>query len=98
MQAWQQRLINTVKYQLCDHVSLTEIDGEAILLDMDTGTFFGLNHVGAQFLSALQANQTYETASSNVAKHYQVNLVTASSDLKILLNQLLDENLIQERA
>jgi len=87
-----------VKYQLPDHVSLTRIDDEAVLLDMNTGTFFGLNHVGAHFLTALQADQTYQSAASSIAKHYQIDLDGVSNDLETLLNQLLEKKLIQEKA
>lgn len=88
---------NTVKYQLAEHIALTEVDDEVVLLDLNAGTYFGLNHVGARFLTALQANESYENVLSSIAHDYQMDQVAVSADLKALLQQLLEQKLIEEK-
>ena len=87
-----------MKYQLAEHISLTEVDDEVVLLDLNKGTYFGINHVGAKFLKALQANESYESALSKIAIEYQMDMQTISNDLKTLLKQLLEQELIEEKA
>ncbi|MFT6408347.1 MAG: hypothetical protein ACJAQ6_001765 [Arenicella sp.] len=83
-----------MKYQLADHVSLTEVDDEAVLLDLHSGGYFGLNHIGAQLMSHLQQQQTIEFASTSIAEQYQTPEVTVSRDIHLLVQQLLDQKLI----
>lgn len=87
-----------MKYQLAEHISFTEVDDEVVLLDLNKGTYFGLNHVGAKFLKALQTNETYESALSKIAAEYQMDMLVISDDLKTLLKQLLEQELIEEKS
>ncbi|MFQ3245343.1 MAG: hypothetical protein ACI9SP_001990 [Arenicella sp.] len=86
-----------MKYQLADHVSLTEVDDEAVLLDLNSGAYYGLNHVGAMLMSHLQNQQTPEFASTAIAEQYQTPYITVARDIDLLLQQLLEQKLIVER-
>ncbi len=83
-----------MKYQLANHISLTEVDDEAVLLDLNAGSYYGLNHIGAQFLSELQAEKTVEQAITVISDQYQNSAATIQQDLEELLQQLLDKELI----
>lgn len=83
-----------MKYQLAEHISLTEVDDEAVLLDLNIGSYFGLNHVGAQFLSALQADKSVQQATAGILNQYQHSAASIEQDLQELLQQLLDNKLI----
>ena len=85
-----------MKYHLADHVSLTEVDEEAVLLDLDTGSYYGLNHVGALLISYLQDQQTLAFASSAIAKQYKTPHSTVVTDIELLVEQLLEQKLIIE--
>ena len=85
-----------MKYQLADHVSLTEVDDEVVLLDLNTGTYYGLNHVGALLLAHFQDSKSLEFASAAIAKQYQTPHATVSQDIALLLEQLLEQKLLIE--
>jgi len=85
-----------VKYKLTEHISLTEVDDEAVLLDLNAGTYYGLNHIGARFLAAIQTNKSYESIIADIAHEYNMSSETVSEDLKALLKQLLEQHLIEE--
>ena len=48
-------------YSLPDHVLLREIRGETVLLDMDSGQYFGLDAVGTRMMTALLARPALES-------------------------------------
>jgi hypothetical protein len=85
-----------MKYQLADHVSLTEVDDEAVLLDLNSGAYYGLNHVGAMLMSYLQEQKTPEFACAAIAEQYQTPHITVTRDIELLLQQLLEQKLIVE--
>jgi len=87
-----------MKYQLAESISFTEVDDEAVLLDLNTGSYFGLNHVGAQFLGALHNGETFEQAMTNVANQYTESNEKIGADLEDLLQQLLEKNLVIAKA
>ncbi|MBL4673858.1 MAG: PqqD family protein [Arenicella sp.] len=86
-----------MKYQLADHVSFTEVDDEAVLLDLNSGAYYGLNHVGAMLMSYLQDQKTPEFASTAIAKQYLTPHITVARDIELLVQQLLEQKLIVER-
>lgn len=83
-----------MKYQLADHVSFTDVDDEAVLLDLNTGAYYGLNHVGAQFLSQLKAHYSIGDAIKLISEQYQTANNTVEADINALIEQLLAQKLI----
>jgi hypothetical protein len=83
-----------MKYLLADHVSLTEVDDEAVLLDLNSGGYFGLNHVGARLMVHLNAQKSVEFAVADIVDHYQACATTVKQDIDVLIAQLLEQKLI----
>lgn len=83
-----------MKYQLAEHIALTEVDDEAVLINLNSGGYFGLNHVGAMLMSQLQQQQTVEIASASIANKYDIQHTTVINDIELLIQQLLDQKLI----
>ena len=83
-----------MKYQLADHVSLTKVDDEVVLLNLNTGTYYGLNHVGALLLTYLQDKKSLEFATAAIAEQYQTPHTTVNQDIALLLEQLLEQKLL----
>lgn len=85
-----------MKYHLADHVSLTEVDDEAVLLDLNSGAYYGLNHVGALLVAHLQNQQDLTVASAAIAEQYQTPHANVAKDIDVLVTQLLEQKLIIE--
>ena len=83
-----------MKYQLADHVSFTDLEGDAVLLDLNSGAFFGLNHVGAQLLSELRAHNSIEDSIQKIAHQYNESKTTVADDINELIEQLVAKKLI----
>ena len=81
-----------MKYRLAEHVTVTEIENEAVLMDLNAGQYFGLNHVGARFLK--QLNDDQQEVVANIAKYYQTDQKEVAKDIDELIEQLLDKKLL----
>lgn len=72
------------------------VDGEAIVLDLNTGTYFGLNQVAARAWALIQDEITRSALLEGLAAEFEVSLPELAADLDELLNQLLQHRLIVE--
>lgn len=90
---------NRMKYHLLEHISFTQVDDEAVLLDLNTGGYFGLNHIGTHFLKIVQnqnAENHIELASKEISELYQIDQNRVRSDLGELVQELLQSSLLAE--
>ena len=85
-----------MKYTLAEHVSLTEVDDEAVLLNLSSGAYYGLNHVGAMLMNRLQNRECMSSAIEAIAKHYQMPIATVTQDVELLVKQLSEQQLLKE--
>jgi hypothetical protein len=84
-----------MKYDLPDYVKIRELDGEAVLLNLDSEKYFGLDEVGTSMIRALTSGRTVEEACASLLEQYDVDPDTLKSDLDRLIAKLLDKGLIQ---
>ncbi len=87
-----------MKYDLPDYVKIRELDGEAVLLNLDSEMYFGLDEVGTRMINALTSGQTVEAAFASLLEQYDVDPDTLKSDLEQLIAKLLEKGLIQARS
>jgi len=81
-----------MKYCLAEHITLTEVDNEVVLLDLKAGHYYGLNHVGAFFLKQLSKEK--QEVISAIAKHYKTDQAQVENDIDELINSLIEQKLI----
>ena len=83
-----------MKYQLLEHVSLTEVDDEVVLLDLNTGSYYGLNHIGACLMKVLHECGSLEIATAQISEQYQTPQSRVKEDLDALVAQLIEQGLV----
>ncbi|GAA6138442.1 hypothetical protein NBRC116583_21890 [Arenicella sp. 4NH20-0111] len=81
-------------YKLPETIIFTELDDEAVLLDLTSGSYFGLNHVGVRLIKSIVDGMSAEDAIVSITNHYQAAPDTVKSDIANLLNEMLEKNLI----
>jgi hypothetical protein len=86
-----------MKYDLPDYVKIRELDGEAVLLNLDSEKYFGLDEVGTRMIKALTSGHTVEEACASLLEQYDVDPDTLKADLEHLIEKLLAKGLIQAR-
>jgi len=81
-------------FKLADNVSFTELDGEAVLLNLNTGAYFGLNHVGAKLVNLLQTDHSVATAVEKISIEYGVSTEIAKNDIDALIKDMSSQGLL----
>lgn len=74
------------------------LDGEAVLLDMESGTYFGLNEVASEMwrliTDSAAAGVTAKSICDAVVESFEVDEITVAQDLEALVSQLVDHGLV----
>jgi hypothetical protein len=66
----------------------------ALLVDMNTGRCFRLNHVGAEVWSLLAERQDFGDVCRTVANRYRRPIEAVTNEVRRLVEQLTRENLL----
>ena len=80
--------------KLADKVSFTELEGEAVLLNLNTGAYFGLNRVGTTLINLIQGDHSIQIAAEKIAIEYGVSTEIAKHDIKALIQDMLSQGLL----
>lgn len=79
-----------------DHLSC-DLAGEAVILDLTTGTYYGLNEVGARVWELLKEPRTVEEVRDLLVSEYEVDPVRCERDVQELIEDLVQRRLIHAR-
>jgi hypothetical protein len=83
-------LIKVAKEQVaCD------LAGEAVILSLKSGRYFGLNEVGARIWNLIQEPKTVSSVLAAVLQEYDVALEQLEHDVFALLEQMIANELIE---
>ena len=80
--------------QRAENVTFEVVADEAILIDINTGTYFSLNEVGTEFWEMLDGEQTIEQHAATIAAKYEVEQNMVVDDLLELAGEMAKDNLI----
>lgn len=69
---------------------------EAILIHLNTGTYFSLNKVGTEFWQMLDGEQTIQAHAATLAAKYNVEAAMVAADLLELAEKMAADNLVDQ--
>lgn len=72
-----------------------DLDGEAAILNLKSGVYYGLDPVGARVWSLIQEPQTVDSIRDALVEEYDVEPARCLSDLLDLLEELAEEGLLE---
>ena len=75
------------------NVLMREVEGEAVLLDLDTESYFGLDNVGARMWSVVNSSDSVEAAYELLKSEYDVDAETLREDLQALVEEWVQKGL-----
>lgn len=78
-----------------DSVAIRKIGDETVLLNLETGTYFGLDAVGSRFLELLERNSTIAVAYSTMLEEFDVKPEVLEIDLLRLSDEMRKKGLIE---
>jgi hypothetical protein len=77
-----------------DHVS-ADLAGEAVILNLKSGVYYGLDAVGAQIWELLKQPCRVSHIRDRILEEYEVEPEQCQNDLLSLLHSLVEEGLIE---
>lgn len=87
-------MMNGTTYTIRDTVLVAHLDGEAVLLDMDSKNYFRLNDTAAFIWKALEGNQSRDAILAGLCETFDVAAAEAATALDHLLDELVEAGLI----
>ncbi|WP_315786742.1 lasso peptide biosynthesis PqqD family chaperone [Fischerella sp. JS2] len=84
---------NTIVVASVEQIS-SDLGGEAVILNIKSGTYHGLNEVGTLIWNLIQTPKTVEDIKAAILAEYEVEAEQCDRDLVNLLEDLLAAELI----
>jgi hypothetical protein len=72
-----------------------ELDGEAVILHLDSGTYFGLDHIGTRVWQLIEAHGSLERVIADLLTEYEVEAGQLRADVEALVSSMVDKGLIE---
>jgi hypothetical protein len=83
------------RVRVSDQVVFRSIGGEAVLLHLDRGVYFGLDPIGSRVWDALVEHGCARPVLAAVVEEYEVTEEALVGDVTRLLDELADNGLIE---
>ena len=80
-----------------DQVSC-ELGGEAAILNLKVGVYYGLNEVGARIWKLIHEPKRVSEIRDTILEEYEIEPDDCEADIMVLLQDLLDNGLIEEKS
>ncbi|MEO1366670.1 MAG: PqqD family protein [Acidobacteriota bacterium] len=86
--------VPAVRVLVNDDVLFRQLDDEAVLLDLDSQRYFGLDAVGTRLWALLQEDPSLPRARDILLSEFDAGPEVLDGDLKDFLSELLERNLV----
>ena len=83
------------KITFSETVFAQEVDGEMVLLDMESENYFGLDEVGTAIWQAMQEKETLHEVLDALLEQYEVEAEVLERDLSNFVTKLLESGLVE---
>lgn len=77
------------------HVRVRHLDGESVLLNLETERYFGLDHTGTRMLELASTMPSIDAAYQELLEEFDVEPALLLEHFKELLNRLMENGLLQ---
>ncbi len=81
-------------YQAGADILFRQVEDEAVLLHVPSGTYYGLSTTGILLWEAMQNKQPLTSVADAIVAEYEVEKSQVVDDLQMLLQNLLDNGLV----
>ena len=84
------------KFEVSSSVVAREVGGEMMLMDLESGTYFGLDPVGMRIWQSLEDGQSTEQMLERLESEFDVTPEQLRKDVATLYQTLREHNLVIE--
>lgn len=81
-------------WRISDQAIASAVANETVILHLGNGTYFGLDAIGARLWDALKAGEPPVSVCGDLLAEYEVDHATLEADLRALIAELADNDLI----
>lgn len=81
--------------RISDDAVFRELDGEAVVLNLQSGTYFGLDTVGTRIWQLIAQYGLLSTVRDALLEEFEVEAEAAARDLTSLVTELADRGLVE---
>lgn len=75
-----------------------DIDGEIVIMNLERGSYFGLDAVGADIWRMAVAGTSGQTIAARIAAHFGLEAAIVEADVQALVAKALEHDLLVETA
>lgn len=86
------------RVRIPDDVLISHLQEEAVILNLDSERYYGLDDVGTRILSILTNSESIEAAYQSLIAEYDVDHQVLRQDLLALVENLLQQGIVQVSA
>ena len=86
------------RVRIPDGILLSQLQEEAVILNLDSERYFGLDDVGTRILSVLTTSDSIDAAYASLLAEYDVDGHVLRQDLLALIESLLQQGIIEVSA
>lgn len=79
---------------ITEHLSC-DLNGEAVILNIKNGKYYGVNAVGASIWAAMQNPVSFDDIRFSLLEEYAIDEATCQKDISVFLERMTEENLVE---
>lgn len=83
------------RLRIPDDVLVSGLDGETVMLNLQTEAYYGLDKVGSRMLEAVTSAESVEAAYNALTAEFDVDQEQLRADLSEILASLLENGLLE---
>jgi len=83
-----------VRFTISDDVVHRELEGEAVVLSLGSGMYFGLNTTGTRVWSLIETGASVEEIAATISAEFSHPLAEVRTDVDEVIGQLLEKGLV----
>ena len=87
-------LTRDARLQIPEQVVTRQVGDETVLLNLESGTYFGLDPVGSRFLELLEVERTLAAVLAKMLEEFDVTEAQLEADLLRLADEMLASGLL----
>jgi hypothetical protein len=84
----------TAHLSVPEHVLVRDLDGESVVLSLETEKYFGLDEVGTRMWTLLTRADTIQSAYDSLLAEYDVDPDQLRADIERLIGELSEQGLL----
>jgi hypothetical protein len=85
------------KIAISPRAMFRSVGDETVILDLETGSYFGLDPVGARVWALIDEGKAFDELCETMVEEYEVNRAQLERDVEALVNNLANHRLISIR-